>query len=311
VVYNTIMKTEQNLAEYRKKKDLEKNLERAWIACGAEPAEGPSGGRDTDSPGVQLEWLEGILISPRPDIGLEVLRLNGALDVMLPELTALVELSGGEARHKDLWEHTVKVVMQSECTPVIRWAALLHDIGKARTRRIDERGRVHFFGHAEVGAGMCERILKRMKMDSAARRKIKFLVLFHHRASQYDLDWTDSAVRRFGREVGSALNELIALSRADMTTRRAEKKNRGLRHLDHLCERLAAIKEADKRVAPLPKGLGTAIIERFGIKPGPRIGRLRDFLEQKVEEGELEPLMDAEYYMEYLRSSGIIEKEDL
>ena len=102
----------------------------------------------------------------------------------------------GEWRHKDVWKHTKQVVHQSVPRTEVRWAALLHDIGKIRTRRILPNGEVHFHGHAEVGASMFDRMQRRTKLfvgDDTLRVRVRELILHHLRASQYDGDWTDSA----------------------------------------------------------------------------------------------------------------------
>ncbi len=143
----------------------------------------------------------------------------------------MVGFGDGEWRHKDVWKHTKQVVRQAVPRIEVRWSALFHDIGKVRTRTISPGGEVHFFGHAEVGARMFDKMNRREKLFSAEetlRAEIRFLVLHHLRASQYDGSWTDSAVRRFAREMGPHLEDLLCLSRADITTKRPEKKRRGI-----------------------------------------------------------------------------------
>ena len=141
----------------------------------------------------------------------------------------MVGFGDGEWLHKDVWKHTKQVVRQAEPRLEVRWAALLHDIGKIRTRSISPAGEVHFFGHAEVGARMFDRIDRRIPLfaaDAALKKSVRFLILHHLRASQYDASWTDSAVRRFAKDVGPALDDLLCLSRADITTKRPEKERR-------------------------------------------------------------------------------------
>ena len=111
----------------------------------------------------------------------------------------------------------------------VRWAALLHDIGKVKNRRIEPNGEVHFFGHAEVGAAMFDRLQRRVPIfrgEEALARSVRFLILHHLRASQYDGSWTDSAIRRFAKEMGAGLCDLLDLSRADITTKRPERKKK-------------------------------------------------------------------------------------
>lgn len=244
--------------------------------------------------------LEAILIAPRPDVGLDQLQTEGALAALLPEVEALVGFGEGGRQHKDVWDHTKRVVTQSPEVARIRWAALLHDIGKVPTRRTEPDGQVQFHGHAEVGARMVSKLLRRLEFDKTTARTIRLLVLFHQRPSQYEPSWTDSAVRRFGRETAEVFDDLLALSRADMTTKYDTKRRRGHELIDDLSRRAAEIRELDERIPPLPKGLGTAIIERFSLAPGPRIGVLRDAVEAAVDRGELDPQQDADVYLQWL-----------
>ena len=148
----------------------------------------------------------------------------------------------------------------------VRWAALLHDIGKVKTRSIAPNGEVHFFGHAEVGARMFDKIDRRLPLfakDEALKGTVRALILHHLRASQYDASWTDSAVRRFAKEMGELLGDLLDLSRADITTKRPEKKRKGLRQISELADRVRKVQEEDALVPPLPGGIGDAIMTAF------------------------------------------------
>jgi poly(A) polymerase len=243
--------------------------------------------------------IEAVLMGPLPAPGLQRLHDEGALAALLPEVAEMVGFGEG-ARHKDVWDHTKRVVAQSPARPVIRWAALLHDVGKVRTRRIEPDGQIQFHGHAEVGARMVARILRRLDFQAREAEHIRLLVLSHQRPSQYEPSWTDSAVRRFGRETAEVLDDLLDLSRADMTTRYEGKRKRGHDLIDELAARVSEIQELDARVPPLPKGLGLAIIERFGLEPGPRVGQLRAAVEHAIERGELEPQQAAEVYLAWL-----------
>jgi len=185
----------------------------------------------------------------------------------------------------------------------VRWSALFHDIGKVKTRSFGTNGEVHFFGHAEVGARMFDKLERRERLFSAEetlRESIRFLVLHHLRASQYDGGWTDSAVRRFAREMGPHLEDLLCLSRADITTKRAEKKRRGISMIEELATRIGTLAEEDSREEPLPKGVGNAIMEAFGIPPSKRIGDIKRALEAAVEAGELPPGLESQDYVDFL-----------
>jgi len=242
-----------------------------------------------------------LLLGKKPDEGLEALRRTGALDVWMPEVAALVGFGDGEWRHKDVWKHTRQVVLQSVPRLAVRWGALLHDIGKVKTRSIEPNGEVHFFGHSEVGASMFrKRVGRRLGFEGATFDRIHFLILQHLRASQYDTSWTDSAVRRFAKEMDDGLVDLLDLSRADITTKRPEKRKRGLRQISDLGARIRKLQEEDARVPPLPKGLGLEVMSAFGLPPSKRIGDLFKALEACVEAGELEGGRDAAFYIAFL-----------
>jgi poly(A) polymerase len=247
--------------------------------------------------------LDRILMAPQADEGLESLRDTGVLDALLPEVSALVGFGDGEWRHKDVWKHTKQVVCQSVARLEIRWAALFHDIGKVHTRSVTPDGEVHFFGHAELGARMFDKIGRRTALfasDAALGAAVRFLVLHHLRASQYDGKWTDSAVRRFARDMGAQLDDLLSLSRADITTKRPEKKRRGIALIDELGERITILAASDAVVPPLPSGVGNAIMEAFGLPPSRRIGDIKRALEAAIESGEIDSHEEAGYYVRFV-----------
>jgi poly(A) polymerase len=248
------------------------------------------------------ERLDEVVVSKRADRGLMALRGAGVLQVLMPEVTALVGFGEGEVRHKDVWAHTLQVVIQSVPRLNVRWAALFHDIGKPRTRSFDPSGTVHFLHHAEVGARMFDKLARRERLfDDALREDIRFLIYHHRRAHQYDDTWTDSATRRFAREVGPALDDLMALSRADMTTKRKEKRRKFLEQLKELTVRIEALQEEDAKPKALPKGLGAALIEEFKLPPSKLVGDIRKALEAAVESGELPLQADFGLYLDFVR----------
>jgi poly(A) polymerase len=246
-----------------------------------------------------------IVMSDDAEGGLDALLESGALAAILPEVEAMVGFGDGEWRHKDVWKHTKQVVRQAVPRLEVRWAALLHDIGKVKTRSIAPSGEVHFFGHAEVGARMFDKIDRRVPLfakDAALRSTIRFLILHHLRASQYDPSWTDSAVRRFAKEIGDALDDLLCLSRADITTKRPEKKKKGLRQISDLGERVRRIAELDAVVPPLPSGIGDEIMKAFGLPPSRKIGEIKRALEVAVDAGEIPSHQEAAFYVDLLRA---------
>jgi poly(A) polymerase len=247
--------------------------------------------------------LDRAMMGAHADEGLDSLLVTGVLDSVLPEVKAMVGFGDGEWRHKDVWKHTKQVVCQSVPRLEIRWSALFHDIGKVKTRSIDERGEVHFFGHAEVGARMFDKLERRQRWfsgDEALRETIRFLVLHHLRASQYDGSWTDSAVRRFAREMGGNLDDLLCLSRADITTKRPEKKRRGIGFIDELGARISELAAEDAKLPPLPKGLGTDIMAAFGVPPSKQLGDLMRALTAAVEAGEIPGQEESAFYVQFL-----------
>lgn len=252
---------------------------------------------------VMRQYLDRLLLGRHPDEGLDALLEIGVLAIWLPEIAAMVGFGDGEWRHKDVWKHTKQVVWQSVRRLEVRWGALLHDIGKIATRTIDEKGNVHFFGHSEVGASMFrKRVARRFGFDGFLYQRIHFLILHHLRASQYDGSWTDAAVRRFTRQMGEGLDDLLALSRADITTKRPEKRKQGLRQISALARRIEALAEADAANVPsLPKGLGTAIMTEFQLPPSKHIGDIKLWVQEAVDRHELEGGQKSEYYVAWLR----------
>ncbi len=246
--------------------------------------------------------LDRVIMGAHADEGLDSLLTTGVLDSMLPEVKAMVGFGDGEWRHKDVWKHTKQVVCQSVPRLEVRWAALFHDVGKVRTRSIDANGEVHFFGHAEVGARMFDKLQKRRPLftQDSLRQTIRFLVLHHLRASQYDGKWTDNAVRRFAREMGPHLEDLLCLSRADITTKRPEKKRRGISMIDELAVRITDLAAEDAKLPPLPTGIGSDIMRAFSLPPSRKIGDIKRALEAAVEAGELEARQESAFYVEFL-----------
>jgi len=260
----------------------------------------------TLSPACVRQALEEVILAPFAPQGLQWLHDAGVLAVLLPELEASVDFSQESGRrHKDVWEHTKQVVSQASPRPWVRWAALLHDVGKVPTRVLLPDGRVTFHRHAELGARMFGTIARRLGFEPDARKRIRALILHHLRANAYEPEWTDAAVRRFSREMGEILEDLIDLSRADVTSARPGRKEEAARNIEALVQRIAALRELDARLPPLPPGVGNAIMEAFQIPPSRRVGELRKLCEEGIERGEIEERQPARYYVDYLRSKGI------
>jgi poly(A) polymerase len=248
--------------------------------------------------------IEACLVCRDVDVALQWLFEVGVIEQFLPELAATVELKQESGRrHKDVWEHTKLVVKQAVSRPAVRWAALLHDIGKVPTRTFTKKG-VHFHGHAEVGARMFDKITRRIPFDRPLRRKLRFLIKHHLRSAQYSPDWTDSAVRRFAREMREHLTDLLDLSRADITSKRPGRRQFLLRQIAELKGRIDELDAEDARVPALPKGVGNAMMERFGLAPSRLLGDLKRELEAAVERGDLEPQREFDHYLDWLEKAG-------
>ncbi len=248
--------------------------------------------------------LDRVVMGADPELGLDALLAAGALEVLFPEVHAMVGFGDGEWRHKDVWKHTKQVVRQAVPRLEVRWAALFHDIGKTKTRSISPDGKVHFLGHAEVGTRMFDKLDRRMPLftpEPALRDTVRFLILHHLRANQYEPSWTDSAVRRFTRELGVHLEDLLCLARADITTKRPEKKRRGLSQIEELAGRVRTLAEEDAKVPPLPGGVGDAIMKAFDLKPSRQVGEIKRALELAIETGEIEGHQESEAYVEFVR----------
>src|SRR5207244_3352342 len=209
----------------------------------------------------------------------------GLLRWSIPELLPLRETAAGR-RSKDVFEHTLRVVENTAPDPVLRWAALLHDVGKPRTAVVED-GEVHFPGHERVGETMARQILAGLRQDGETVERVSRLVGMHMRANQYEPEWTDGAVRRLMREAGDELGRLLDLSAADVTSYRAQKVAAARSRVDALRERCAQI-AAQQDIARLTSPLdGHALMAMFNRPPGPWIGKVKDRLLDLVLDGDL------------------------
>ena len=250
--------------------------------------------------------VEQTLLGRDIDAALEWMQQTGILRVLFPELEATVDLVQEPGRqHKDVWAHTMQVVKQTVRRPLVRWAALLHDIGKVPTRTFTPDG-VHFHGHAEVGARMFDKVVQRFAFARDERQTIRFLVKHHLRTNQYSEQWTDSAVRRFHREMGPHMIDLLDLSRADITSKRPGRRKALLEQIAALSDRVDHLAAEDAKLPPLPSGVGTAIMAAFELAPSRFVGDLKRALETAIELGELEPRREDAYYVAHLARGELI-----
>ena len=254
--------------------------------------------------------IEQMLMGRDVDAALEWLRAARVLPVLFPELAATVDLvQEGGRQHKDVWAHTKQVVRQTVRRPLVRWSALLHDIGKVPTRTYTADG-VHFHGHAEVGARMFDKVSQRFAFARDERHTIRFLVKHHLRTNQYSDAWTDSAVRRFHREMGPYMTDLLDLSRADITSKRPGRRKALLEQISARADRVDRLVEEDAKLPPLPGGVGNAIMTAFELPPSRLIGDLKRACEQAIENGSLEARREDAYYVAFIARQGLVPNVD-
>lgn len=243
--------------------------------------------------------LSKLLLADRPRQGLTLLVDTGLADRVLPELPALRLEIDEHHRHKDVYEHSLTVLEQAiELEPrlpdggpdlVVRLAALLHDIGKPKTRRFEPGGGVSFYHHDVVGAKLARKRLTALRFPSSVVDDVAKLVELHLRFHGYSGgEWTDSAVRRYVRDAGPLLERLHVLTRADCTTRNRRKAEALRRSYDNLEERIARLAEEEELAAMRPDLDGNQIMKILGIGPGPDVGRAwKHLLELRLDRGPL------------------------
>ncbi|GAA3819158.1 CCA tRNA nucleotidyltransferase [Streptomyces chiangmaiensis] len=240
--------------------------------------------------------LNKLILSAHPRKGLRLLVETGLADRVIPELPALRLERDEHHRHKDVYDHTLIVLEQAmaleENGPdlTLRIAALLHDIGKPRTRRFEKDGRVSFHHHEVVGAKMAKKRMMTLKYPNDLVKDVARLVELHLRFHGYGAgEWTDSAVRRYVRDAGPLLDRLHKLTRSDCTTRNKRKAAALSRAYDGLEERIAQLQEQEELDAIRPDLDGNQIMEILGVDPGPIVGQAYTFLlELRLENGPME-----------------------
>ncbi|MGW2129041.1 CCA tRNA nucleotidyltransferase [Streptomyces coelicoflavus] len=240
--------------------------------------------------------LNKLILSAHPRKGLSLLVETGLAERVLPELPALRLERDEHHRHKDVYDHTLIVLEQAMALEsdgpdlTLRLAALLHDIGKPRTRRFEKDGRVSFHHHEVVGAKMTKKRMVALKYSNDLVRDVSRLVELHLRFHGYGTgEWTDSAVRRYVRDAGPLLDRLHKLTRSDCTTRNKHKASALSRAYDGLEERIAQLQEQEELDAIRPDLDGNQIMEILGIRPGPAVGQAyKHLLELRLENGPME-----------------------
>ena len=272
---------------------------------------------------IEVE-LNKIMMAPHPSTGFEYLQRSGLLQIILPELSALdiVEKKEGRA-HKNNFYHTLEVLenvvkaqngLASQPSPFnsrlyLRWGALLHDIGKTRSKRWEPGTGWTFHNHNIIGAKMVPGIFRRLKLPMGAEMKyVQKLVDLHMRPQVIaDSEVTDSAVRRLLNDAGDDIDDLMMLCEADITSKNEVKKKMFLENFRMVREKLADLKEKDYKRLLQPVIDGNEIMELFHLKPSREVGILKQYLKDAVldnrVENEREPLMHL--LMEKARLMGL------
>jgi poly(A) polymerase len=238
-----------------------------------------------------------MVMSGNPRIGITILVDTGLADLVLPEIPKLRLEIDEHHHHKDVYEHSITVLEQAIAQEnklggpnlVIRLAALLHDIGKPKTRNLIAGGGVSFHHHEVVGARLVKARMKALRFDNETTEAVESLTFLHLRFHGYgDGEWTDSAVRRYVRDAGELLTHLHVLTRADCTTRNAKKADRLARTYDSLEARIAKLAEEEELSKIRPDLDGAQVMQLLSLKPSADVGKALDFLmELRMEHGPL------------------------
>ncbi len=261
--------------------------------------------------------LTKLMLTPDPALGIDVLVQTGVAEQVLPEVSALRMEADEHHRHKDVYQHSLTVLRQAIALEpkygldgdlIVRLAALLHDIGKPKTRTLLPGGRVAFHLHEVVGAKMARRRLAALRFPNDVVRDVSRLVELHLRFHGYgEGEWTDSAVRRYVRDAGPLLSRLHVLTRADCTTRNRAKAARLARAYTALEGRIAELSEQEELARIRPELDGNEIMRVLGVPPGPVVGRARDFLlELRIAEGELGRERVIQELLRWAAAEGIV-----
>ncbi len=243
---------------------------------------------------IRDEFIKTVM-GQKPKLGITLLVETGLADIFLPEVPKLKLEIDEHHHHKDVYEHSLTVLEQAIALEerlggpnlTLRLAALLHDIGKPKTRQLIAGGGVSFHHHEVVGARMCKERLRTLRFDNHLINDVAKLVFLHLRFHGYGSgEWSDSAVRRYVRDAGELLTHLHLLTRADCTTRNKKKADLLAKTYDELEDRIAVLMQQEELNKIRPDLTGEQIMQILNLKPSPAVGRAYDFLlELRLENG--------------------------
>ncbi len=255
-----------------------------------------------------------IMLSEKPSAGLEIMKKTGLLDIVLPELTALEGIEEVEGqKHKDNFWHTLEVVdniSKNTDNLWLRWAALLHDVGKAPTKKYVKGAGWTFHGHEFLGSKMVKTIFQRLKLPLGKDMKYvqKMVKLSSRPIALISDDVSDSALRRMLFDAGEDLEDLFTLCKADITTKNSYKQEKFKKNFEYVAKKIKEVEEKDHVRNFQPPITGEEIMQMFNLKPGREIGILKERVKEAVLEGEIPNEHEAakELVMQEAKKIGLI-----
>ena len=246
---------------------------------------------------IRDEFIK-ILKTKKPSVGLVILQKTGLMETVFPEIHVMYGMEQtSEWHHKDIFAHTLQVVdnaAELSNKMEIRFAALVHDIAKPNTRRIDKEKGYTFHGHDAIGERMLNKVAYRLKLSNFLKDYLKKLTLLHLRPIALIKDFvTDSAVRRLMVSAGDELDDLMILCRADITTKNPKRVKRYLKNFEKVEEKMSNVVERDAMKAFQSPVRGDEIMTICGLTEGRKVGELKDAIEEAILDGEIENTFEA------------------
>ena len=254
---------------------------------------------------IREEFIK-ILTTIKPSVGLVILQKTGLMKIVFPEIDIMYDMKqSSEWHHKDIFSHTLQVVDNAaELTEKmkVRFAALVHDIAKPRTRKIDPKKGYTFYGHDAIGERMLNKVAKRMRLSNHLANYLKKLTLLHLRPiALVKSEVTDSAVRRLMVSAGNELKDLMILCRADITTKNSKLVKKYLNNFDIVEKKMQVVFDKDSAEKFQSPIRGKEIMDIFGLEEGKEIGIIKKSVEEAILDGEIDNTYEAakEYLIAY------------